>query len=92
MSTNFPTGLDDFSNPLPSTPLGGGGNGALTHSALHTNINDAVEAIEASIGITNSNVPTSIQYRLNNHDSRITTLEGGSSNSTLGMWTAMVWG
>ena len=66
MATNFPAGLDDFSDPLSSTPLSGGGNSALTHSAQHKNLNDAVEAIEATIGVVNSTNPISIQYRLNN--------------------------
>lgn len=46
MSTNFPTSLDTLTNPT--------GTDALTspsHAAQHANANDAVEAIEAKVGI-----------------------------------------
>ena len=70
MATNFPAGLDDFSNPTATTKMSGSGNIALAHAEQHANLNDAVEAIERTVGSNLSNVTTS-------HDYKIRTLETG---------------
>ncbi|MFZ4537881.1 hypothetical protein [Propionivibrio sp.] len=59
MTTAFPTALDVLANPL-STDL------MTAHAAQHGNANDAIEAIEAKIGITGSADTTSLEYRLAN--------------------------
>ena len=64
MATAFPTSLDNFSNPASSTAMDGGGNAALSHAVQHSNINDAIEAVEAAVGVTNSTDPNSIQNKL----------------------------
>ena len=74
MATNFPNGLDDFSNPSGNTPMNGGGNAALDHAQLHANLNDAIEAVEASIGIIGSTNTASIRYKL----SQLESIAGGS--------------
>lgn len=49
MATNFPGSLDSFTNPTGgdnlSTSVGG-----RTHSQMHADVNDAIEAIQADIG------------------------------------------
>lgn len=59
--TNFPTTLDD-STSIPaesaSTPL------STNHVTSHQNIQDAIEAIEAKIGVNSSAVTTSHDYKL----------------------------
>lgn len=62
MSTNYPTSLDALSNPSAGDSVTG-------HAALHTNVNDAIEALQAKIGITNSLVSTSLEYILKNSGS-----------------------
>jgi hypothetical protein len=61
MSTNFPTTLDT-STTLPaesaSTPL------SVNHVVAHQNIQDALEAVEAKIGVDSSAVTTSHDYKL----------------------------
>jgi hypothetical protein len=47
MATDFPTSLDNFTNPTSSDNLD-----SPSHSAQHANANDAIEAIEAKVGIT----------------------------------------
>lgn len=47
MPSNYPAALDDLSNPSGSQRLSVGGGG---HAALHTNTNDAIEAIQAALG------------------------------------------
>lgn len=47
--TNFPTSLDSFTNPSSSDTTT-----AVDHAAQHANVNDAVEALEAKLGIGSS--------------------------------------
>lgn len=61
MTTSFPGGLDNFVNPA--------GTSLLTnpdHAGQHTDLNDAVEALEAKVGVDGSLVATSIDYKLTN--------------------------
>jgi len=66
MTSNFPILLDDFPNPSGSTFLSA--TGALGHAAQHTNMNDAIEAIQTRIGVTGSTVNTSLDYEVHNVD------------------------
>jgi len=61
MATQFPTNLDNFTNPLPGDKLN-----SPSHSTQHTNANDAIEAIEAVIGVTGSTDPNTITGSLSN--------------------------
>lgn len=49
MASDFPTALDSFSNPTASSTTA-----AVDHAAQHANANDAIEAIEAKLGISAS--------------------------------------
>ena len=69
MGTNFPTALDVLTNPISTDNLG---STAVPHSDQHANANDAIEALEAKVGITNSAVATSL-------DKRVAVLESGGS-------------
>lgn len=66
MATNFPTSLDSLTNPTASTTTA-----AVSHADQHANANDAIEALEAKVGINSSADTTSLDYR-------VTTLEAGS--------------
>ena len=57
MATNFPTSLDDLSNPQGTDSLQG-------HAQLHTNVNDAIEALQEKVGVDNSNDVNSLDYRV----------------------------
>lgn len=57
MATNFPAGLDSLTNPLSTDTLA-----SPSHSTQHANVNDAVEALQAKVGIDNSAVTTSLDY------------------------------
>jgi len=63
MSINFPESLDSLSNPLSSDQLVG-------HAQQHADANDAIEALQAKVGIDGSADTTSLDYRLGQ-------LEGG---------------
>lgn len=59
MATNFPTSLDSLTNPLSTDPLDNP-----SHSDQHSNVNDAVEALEAKVGVNGSAVTTSLDYKV----------------------------
>ena len=61
MTTNFPTSLDSFTNPTGSDALG---SATVPHATQHANVNDAVEALEAKVGVDGSAVTSSLEYRL----------------------------
>lgn len=60
MSTTFPTSLDNFA-PVPQNQ-----NIEVKHKRRHQNVEDAIEAIEAKIGVDGSAVTSSIDYLLRN--------------------------
>lgn len=59
MTSSFPEDLDNFTNPVSSDALG-----QPPHSAQHSNLNDAVEALEAKVGIDNSQDVNSLDYKV----------------------------
>lgn len=59
MATNFPTSLDALNNPTSSNTLA-----SPDHAGQHADANDAIEALQAKVGINGSSVPTSIDYLL----------------------------
>lgn len=60
MATNFPTSLDALTNPLSSDPLT-----SPSHADQHADANDAIEALEAKVGVNGSTVATSLDYKVN---------------------------
>jgi hypothetical protein len=62
MATSFPTGIDSFPDPGPSTPMNTPGQ--LEHDVQHTNINDAMNAVETKIGINGSSDVASMDNKL----------------------------
>ena len=61
MTTSFPTGLDALTNPTGSSSLT-----SPDHAGQHADINDAVEALEAKVGINSSAVTSSLDYKITN--------------------------
>lgn len=57
LATNFPSNLDNLSNPQGTDTLAG-------HAELHSNVNDALEALQAKVGVNDSAVTTSLDYRI----------------------------
>lgn len=63
MPSTYPTTLDTFSNPIGTDKVNNAVAG-LVHSTQHAQANDAIEALEAKVGATNSAVTTSHDYKL----------------------------
>jgi hypothetical protein len=59
MATNFPTSIDSLTNPASTDSLD-----TPSHSTQHINSNDAIEAIQAKVGVDNSAVTTSHDYKI----------------------------
>jgi hypothetical protein len=59
MTTAYPTGLDALTNPNPTDQ-----RISPSHAAQHQNENDAIEAIEAKLGVNGSAVTTSVDMAL----------------------------
>lgn len=55
MTSAFPGGLDSFTNPTGASNQGTAVGGR-THSAMHADINDAVEAVQSALGVNLANV------------------------------------
>ena len=87
MSTNFPSALDTFTNPNGSDSLNAA---AVPHAEQHANANDAIEALQAKVGINGSAVATSLDYRISAAETglagKIYSSEKGAANgvATLG--------
>ena len=56
---NFPTSLDSLTNPTGTDYLN-----SPDHALQHSNENDAIEALEAKVGVDSSAVTSSIDYKL----------------------------
>ena len=80
MASNFPTSLDAFTNPSSTDAMD---SVSVPHATQHSDLNDAVEALEAKVGADSSAVTSSHDYKIADHASRITTLEGASSGKIL---------
>lgn len=78
MATSFPASLDTLTNPSSGDSLN-----SPSHSGQHADANDAIEALQAKVGVDGSAVATSIDYKLNN---TVATLTGTQTltNKTLG--------
>jgi hypothetical protein len=69
MAINYPTSLDNFTNPQPSDTLD---SVAAPHATQHSDLNDAVEALQAKVGVDNSAVTTSLDYKISDHEYKLT--------------------
>ena len=77
MPINFPTSLDALTNPVAGDATN---NVTTPHATQHANSNDAIEALEARVGITGSAVTSSLTYR-------IATVETTTALLQTGAWT-----
>ena len=73
MSSGFPSSLDNFTNPTASDTLD---SATVPHATQHADLNDAVEALEAKVGVDGSAVTSSLDYK-------VSTLETNSVSKTL---------
>lgn len=63
MTTSYPAALDSFTNPTGTDELDDE-VGTRTHSEMHADVNDAVEAIEAELGTDPSGSEATVKARI----------------------------
>ena len=78
MATNYPTSKDNLTNPAATESMEG-------HAALHGNVNDAIEAIETKLGINGSNDVNSIDYKVAQLQTSLSTLDAENASEILGL-------
>lgn len=61
MASNFPTSLDAFTNPSSTDAMD---SVSVPHATQHSDLNDAVEALEAKVGADSSAVTSSHDYKI----------------------------
>jgi hypothetical protein len=74
MATNFPSSLDTLTNPNGTDTLSNP-----SHAQQHTNLNDAVEAIQTKIGANGSNDTNSLQYKISEIETTLSDIENSTS-------------
>ncbi len=78
MSINFPTSLDSLTNPSSGDTLN-----SPPHATQHADANDAIEALEAKVGINSSAVTTSHDYKLSAVTGSDKALKSGTSTQSV---------
>ena len=75
MATNFPASLDALTNPSSNSSVANP-----SHAQQHADANDAIEALEAKVGITGSAVTTSHDYKIAQLESLVTSSVAGAKS------------
>lgn len=70
MSTQYPTGLDNFVNPTATDRLD---SNTVPHHLQHANLNDAVEAIQTVIGLNPAGSHLTVKDRIVAIESNVST-------------------
>jgi len=86
MASNYPTSIDNFLNPVGTDKVNNA-NAALVHSTQHSQLNDAVEALEAKVGADASAVTTSHDYKLSGVTSAAKAVSNNSTENIGGVKT-----
>jgi len=82
MTIQYPTALDVLINPSPADTLDSEG---VLHTDQHGNANDAIEALEAKVGVTGSVDTNSLDYRVNHIPAGVDGIDGtNGTNGTNG--------
>lgn len=68
MATGYPAAIDNFTDPTAGDNLNTAG---VIHATLHTNVNDAVNAIETELGTNPKGAALSVKDRLNAIDTAL---------------------
>ena len=63
MTTNFPSGLDSFTNPTATDAMD---SATVPHATQHADVNEAVEGLQAKVGVDGSAVTSSLDYQVAN--------------------------
>jgi hypothetical protein len=82
MASNFPTSLDNFTNPTSTDTLD-----SPPHDVQHSDANDAIESLQAKVGIDSSAVTTSHDYKIGALEDRLDNPTELTLKAPLELWT-----
>lgn len=82
MPTSFPSSLDNFVNPLGTDDVS-----VVDHAGQHSDVNDAVEALEAKVGVNGSAVTTSHDYKIAQLDANKVPYTGATNDVDMGVYS-----
>jgi hypothetical protein len=82
----FPSSLDSFNNPTAGDPLN-----VPSHAGQHANANDAIEALEAKVGIDGSADADSLDYKVTNLISDTSNIDNTSDATKLAAMLLAAW-
>ncbi len=82
MPTSFPGSLDNFVNPLGTDDVS-----VVDHAGQHSDVNDAVEALEAKVGINGSAVTSSHDYKIAQLDTNKVPYTGATNDVDMGVFS-----
>lgn len=80
MATDFPTSLDSLTNPTSTDRMN-----TVSHADQHANANDAIEALEAKVGIDGSGVSTSHDYKIDAIETKNTSQDFSIAINAVGL-------
>jgi hypothetical protein len=73
MATNYPSQLDILINPTATDPLN---SVTVPHHQQHTNLNDAVEALQTTLGVNPAGSHLTVKDRIISVEENISSLNG----------------
>ncbi len=82
MASNFPSSLDNFTNPTSTDTLD-----SPPHDVQHSDANDAIESLQAKVGIDSSAVTTSHDYKISTVETQLNTATGLVLKAPREQWT-----
>ena len=82
MATSYPIGLDTFTNPTSSDSLS-----SPSHSGLHADTADAIEALQVKVGIDSSADTSSLEYRIAQLEAAGSPIVKVAAFTSSGSWT-----
>jgi hypothetical protein len=74
MATTYPGGIDDFTNPSPTDTLN---SVTVPHATQHSDLNDAVEAIETALGTNPEGGAADVSARIGDLETTVDTATTG---------------
>jgi hypothetical protein len=94
MASNFPSSLDSFTNPSSSDAMD---SVSVPHASQHSDLNDAVEALQAKVGADSSGVTSSLDYKVAQLETNVAGLVTGKilqvvSTAKTDTWSGTVTG
>lgn len=75
MAINYPLSLDTFTNPTSFDTLA-----TIDHASQHSNVNDAVKALETKVGVTSSTDIASLDYKTSRQTTKGSLLTSNGTN------------